>query len=82
MQRNDFIQEGGVLLETERDVHFIDTWREMEKLVSLGLVKTIGVSNFSIEQLQEVMNVCNIKPAVNQVRGHGHALKVDKKMFK
>ena len=40
----------------------------MEKLVEKGLVKAIGVSNFSIEQLQEVLNVCKVKPAVNQVK--------------
>ncbi|KAH3755909.1 Aldose reductase [Pelomyxa schiedti] len=46
------------------------TWREMEKLVEDGLVKNIGVSNFSSVKLENLWRVARIKPAVNQVELH------------
>ena len=49
------------------DVSIEETWREMEKLVEDGLVKSIGVSNFNIKQLEELMKIAKIKPVVNQV---------------
>ena len=52
------------------DSSFLDTWGEMEKAVEMGLVKSIGVSNFSAEQVQAILDVCKIKPAVNQVECH------------
>ena len=42
----------------------------MEKLVDLGLVKSIGVSNVSIEELTELKKTWKIAPAVNQVEAH------------
>uniref|UniRef100_A0A8C8RT76 NADP-dependent oxidoreductase domain-containing protein n=1 Tax=Pelusios castaneus TaxID=367368 RepID=A0A8C8RT76_9SAUR len=42
----------------------------MEKLVEEGLVKSIGVSNFNVSQLQRLLSLCRIKPAVNQVELH------------
>jgi len=52
------------------DVDYLDTWKEMEKLVSLGLVKTIGLSNFNSQQIQRVLDNCTIKPAMLQVETH------------
>jgi aldehyde reductase len=49
------------------DVDYVDTWKAMEGLVKAGLVKSIGVSNFNSEQLQRVLDMCEIKPVVNQV---------------
>ena len=46
------------------------TWGAMEKLVSSGLVKSIGTSNFSISKLQNILQIANIKPAMNQVEVH------------
>lgn len=39
----------------------------MEKLVSLGLVRSIGISNFNSEQIDRLLASCEIKPVNNQV---------------
>lgn len=41
----------------------------MEKLVDLGLAKSIGVSNFNSQQLERLLANCRIKPVANQVGG-------------
>lgn len=48
-----------------------DTWAEMEHCVEMGLVKSIGLSNFNMSQVQRVLDCCSIKPVVNQVSGNG-----------
>lgn len=40
----------------------------MEKLVKLGLAKSIGISNFNHEQVERLLKHAEIKPVVNQVR--------------
>lgn len=40
----------------------------MEALKATGKVKSIGVSNFTIEQLERLLSVAKIPPAVNQVQ--------------
>ncbi|XP_043392434.1 1,5-anhydro-D-fructose reductase isoform X6 [Chelonia mydas] len=61
-------QKDGLLLQS--DVDYVDTWKAMEKLVDEGLVKSVGVSNFNISQLERLLSVCRIKPAANQVELH------------
>jgi diketogulonate reductase-like aldo/keto reductase len=43
-------------------------WKEMEELHKAGLAKSIGVSNFRVEDLKEVLDGCIIPPVANQVR--------------
>lgn len=53
-----------------KDVHGFDlteAWRSMEKIVDDGLAKSIGVSNFSVEDLEEIFKIARIKPVVNQI---------------
>ncbi|MCF6094635.1 aldo/keto reductase [Microaerobacter geothermalis] len=47
-----------------------DTWRALEKLYKEGYVKAIGVSNFQIHHLQDLMADSEIIPMVNQVEYH------------
>eukprot|EP00198_Chlamydomonas_reinhardtii_P005432 XP_001694768.1 low CO2-induced aldose reductase [Chlamydomonas reinhardtii] len=47
-----------------------DTWAAMEQRVDKGLVRTIGVSNFSAKKLEALMARARIQPAVNQVEAH------------
>lgn len=52
------------------DVDYLDTWRAMEKLVDLGLVSGIGLSNFNEQQTDRILQECRIRPLVNQVECH------------
>ncbi|XP_046671338.1 1,5-anhydro-D-fructose reductase-like isoform X2 [Homalodisca vitripennis] len=47
-----------------------ETWREMEKCVDEGLVRSIGVSNYNSVQLARIANAARIKPVINQVECH------------
>lgn len=47
-----------------------DTWRAMEKLRSDGYVRSIGVCNFLVPRLQELMEFGDVPPAVDQVEHH------------
>ncbi|MEW5321369.1 aldo/keto reductase [Geobacillus thermoleovorans] len=47
-----------------------ETYRALEKLYKDGYVRAIGVSNFHIHHLQDVLADCEIKPMVNQVEYH------------
>ena len=53
---------------------FNETWAAMESLVDQGLVRSIGVSNFSPEKIKSILKSARIKPAVNQVRMHQHGI--------
>ena len=48
------------------------TWRQMEKLVDLGLVRHIGTSNMTIPKLKLLLRDARIKPAVNEMELHPH----------
>lgn len=46
------------------------SWRAMEEAVSAGKIKTIGVANFSIALLQDLISASTMVPAVNQIEFH------------
>ena len=48
------------------------TWQVMEEIYQSGRAKAIGVSNFLIHHLEELLGECQIVPSVNQVEFHPH----------
>jgi diketogulonate reductase-like aldo/keto reductase len=42
----------------------------MEEIFNRGLARSIGVSNYSIRQLEEIRDYCEIPPSVNQIEFH------------
>ncbi len=51
-------------------VTLVETWQAMEELVDGGQCKSIGLSDITLEKLQEIVAVSRIKPAVIQVESH------------
>jgi len=52
--------------------NYVKTWRAMEELVELKLVRHIGTSNMTIPKLRLVLRDARIKPAVNEMELHPH----------
>ncbi len=40
-------------------------WKELEGVKKSGKVKSIGVSNYNVQSLVDILSFCEIKPAVN-----------------
>ena len=59
-----------LLLLHQQVGEYMGAWRDMEKAVAQGKVKTIGLSNFESERLEEVCEAAEVKPAVLQVECH------------
>ncbi|KAH7139788.1 aldehyde reductase [Dactylonectria estremocensis] len=60
---------------SDEGVHVIDvpieeTWKALEALVKKGKIKSIGVSNFTKEKVEEIFKFAEIKPVVNQIEAH------------
>jgi methylglyoxal/glyoxal reductase len=49
---------------------FKETWRALETLYKAGKVRAIGVSNFQVSHLEELMKTAEINPMVNQIEFH------------
>ncbi|MFJ5772348.1 aldo/keto reductase [Psychrobacillus sp. NPDC093180] len=58
-----------------------EAWRALETLYKEGRVKAIGVSNFQIHHLKDLMEDAEIKPMVNQVEYHPRLTQNELKAF-
>ncbi|RFU31665.1 hypothetical protein B7463_g4674, partial [Scytalidium lignicola] len=65
-----FTPDNKYIVKKELTANLEPTWRAMEKLYEQGKAKSIGVSNFSIKQLEAVAKYAKIPPAVNQIEIH------------
>ena len=69
------------LLATYKMISVYDFWDKMEKLVELGLTKSLGVSNYNIQCLCNLLSFCKIKPVVNEIEYHLLYIQNDLKEF-
>ena len=58
-----------------------DTWKQMESLVDSKLTKSIGISNYNVENIFNILSVCRIKPVVNEVEFNPFLYQKDLKEF-
>ncbi|KAG7978109.1 hypothetical protein I3843_05G065800 [Carya illinoinensis] len=61
--------EDGVL-DIDTTISLETTWHAMEDLVSMGLVHSIGISNYDIFLTRDCLAYSKVKPAVNQIETH------------
>lgn len=59
----------------------IESWKAMEDLYKQGKVRAIGVSNFKIHHMEEIMKNYEIKPMVNQIEFHPSCLEKEIRDF-
>ena len=50
----------------------IDTWRAMEELVEKGVCKSIGVSNYPMMLMHDLVTQAKVQPACNQIEVHAY----------
>jgi len=58
-----------------------DMWPKMEKLVDDGLTKSIGVSNYNVQNLLNVLSFCRIRPVINEIEFHPYLYQKNLKKF-
>lgn len=61
--------------------NYIKGYKIMEKAVKEGKVKAIGLSNFTEEQVKEILDICEIKPTVLQAEAHPYYPENELKKF-
>jgi len=71
-----YIEDKGLFPKDEsgkiinKDTDYLDTWKAMENAVKTGKVRSIGLSNFNVKQIDRVIKNCTVKPAVLQIEAH------------
>ena len=61
--------------------NYVAGYRLMEKAYKEGKVKAIGLSNFNEKQIQEILDICEVKPAVLQTEVHPYSQEKKLKEF-
>ena len=56
--------------DLDLDRKHTQTWKDMEKLPATGKAKTVGVCNYSVKFLEELLKEASTPPAINQIENH------------
>lgn len=63
----EMVRKTPVPVEIVKPLDIKGAWKGMEECLNLGLTKAIGVSNFSIKTLDQLLSTAKIPPTLNQV---------------
>ncbi|KZT26510.1 Aldo/keto reductase [Neolentinus lepideus HHB14362 ss-1] len=66
----DYVNLFLIHMPNHHEVSLKEIWKQMEEVQKEGLAKTIGVSNFRIQDFEEILPGATVKPAVNQIELH------------
>lgn len=61
--------------------NYVEGYRLMEKAYKEGKVRAIGLSNFTMEQIREILEICEVKPAILQTEVHPYSQEKEMKAF-
>jgi diketogulonate reductase-like aldo/keto reductase len=50
--------------------NYVETWKALEEILATGRTRAIGVSNFQVAHLEQVLAAADVVPAVNQIELH------------
>ncbi|KAH7919561.1 reductase AKOR2 [Leucogyrophana mollusca] len=64
-------------LKLDETGNFNETWAQMEKVLASGKVKAIGLSNFSIQNIEKLLSTAKVMPAMLQVELHPYLAQND-----
>lgn len=70
-----------LLLIHQPSGNYVAGYRLMERAYKEGKVKAIGLSNFTVSQIQEILDICEVKPAVLQTEVHPYFQEKELKEF-
>lgn len=61
--------------------NYIAGYKQMEKAYKEGKVRAIGLSNFNVDQIKEILDVCEVRPTVLQTEVHPYSQEKELKTF-
>lgn len=61
--------------------NYVAGYRQMEKAYKEGKVRAIGLSNFNAQQIQEILDICEVKPTILQTEVHPYFQEQELKAF-
>ena len=67
--------------DIQKQVPIFDFWPKMEALVEKGLTRSIGVSNYNVQSLLNLLSFCKIKPVANEVEFHPYFYQENLRIF-
>lgn len=68
-------------VNSKGEFNVVKLWKDMEKLVESGKVRSIGCSNFGIINLKKILSFCKIKPAALQIELHPYLQQEELRKF-
>jgi diketogulonate reductase-like aldo/keto reductase len=60
---------------------YVESWKALEKLYQDGKVRAVGLSNFKIHHIEDILAMCEVTPVLNQVEFHPRLRQADLNQF-